>query len=677
AGSFVEESNLTFNIRQLRVVLGDDAHQPKYIKTVRRHGYRFIADVRRISETHDARENAREELHETPKALFALPVSEFSENIAPTPAANPAPKSAKFLTPLILTAAFLLIAAAFAGSWLFRPDDSAKHAPVLSAPFNNEKLSTNGKVALAVISPDGRNVVYSDGTNTGKESLWLRQLETGGSTEIIPPGEFFYYGLAFAPAGDFLYFVRKPRGGDEKQPDIYRISIFGGVPEKIVSQTQGWISVSPDGARLSFVRCEYREEEFCSLWIADAAGGKNERKLAARPRPFRIRGNEISPDGKRVAFAVGQSENASNGFELREVDLETGAERELTKERFFNIGRIEWLPGELGWLITASRNPNRNSGIWQISADTGEAVVLTKDSEVYNALSLDQKATKIVTTLVKKDFRLRLVDAENQVDKRLLTDAGDAAFAPDGKIYFSSNLSGNSEIWSIKADGTDQRQLTNSPADEGAVAVSPADGAIYFTSNRTGAAQIWRMNPDGTEQTQITQQEGGFPLFASPDGEWVYYQHGLNRTLWRASTKDGVLREQLVLNKAKDYFAVSPDGAFVAYSERRADQKILTVAALADGETVKTFPLPDKNRRLLNIVWLPDGRNLAYVSSNMEYKNNILWRQPLDGGAPQQIAALGDEELTGFGLSIAPDGKTFSVVQGKWLHDAVLFKGLR
>src|SRR5215213_11793784 len=62
ADSFVEESNLTFNIRQLRVILGDDAHDPKYIKTVRRHGYRFIADVRRIdgeeaypqNENHDA-----------------------------------------------------------------------------------------------------------------------------------------------------------------------------------------------------------------------------------------------------------------------------------------------------------------------------------------------------------------------------------------------------------------------------------------------------------------------------------------------------------------------------------------------------------------------------------------------------------------------------------------------
>src|SRR6185369_3042139 len=48
--SFVEEGSLTFNIRQLRIILGDDAHEPKYIKTVRRHGYRFIADVRQISE---------------------------------------------------------------------------------------------------------------------------------------------------------------------------------------------------------------------------------------------------------------------------------------------------------------------------------------------------------------------------------------------------------------------------------------------------------------------------------------------------------------------------------------------------------------------------------------------------------------------------------------------------
>jgi TolB-like protein/DNA-binding winged helix-turn-helix (wHTH) protein/Tfp pilus assembly protein PilF len=46
--SFVEETNLTFNIRQLRRLLGDDAHQPRYIETVPRRGYRFIAVVEEV-----------------------------------------------------------------------------------------------------------------------------------------------------------------------------------------------------------------------------------------------------------------------------------------------------------------------------------------------------------------------------------------------------------------------------------------------------------------------------------------------------------------------------------------------------------------------------------------------------------------------------------------------------
>ncbi len=43
--SFVEESNLTYSIRQLRKVLKDDFHQPRFIETVPRRGYRFVAEV--------------------------------------------------------------------------------------------------------------------------------------------------------------------------------------------------------------------------------------------------------------------------------------------------------------------------------------------------------------------------------------------------------------------------------------------------------------------------------------------------------------------------------------------------------------------------------------------------------------------------------------------------------
>jgi TolB-like protein/DNA-binding winged helix-turn-helix (wHTH) protein/Tfp pilus assembly protein PilF len=43
--TFVEEANLTFNIQQLRKALGDDARHPRFIQTVARRGYRFIAHV--------------------------------------------------------------------------------------------------------------------------------------------------------------------------------------------------------------------------------------------------------------------------------------------------------------------------------------------------------------------------------------------------------------------------------------------------------------------------------------------------------------------------------------------------------------------------------------------------------------------------------------------------------
>src|SRR6266550_6284467 len=43
--TFVEESNLTYNISQLRKALGDGAGE-RYIETIPRRGYRFTAPVR-------------------------------------------------------------------------------------------------------------------------------------------------------------------------------------------------------------------------------------------------------------------------------------------------------------------------------------------------------------------------------------------------------------------------------------------------------------------------------------------------------------------------------------------------------------------------------------------------------------------------------------------------------
>src|SRR5688500_17580649 len=46
--TFVEESNLTYCIVQLRKTLGDVARHPRYIETIPKRGYRFIVDVEEV-----------------------------------------------------------------------------------------------------------------------------------------------------------------------------------------------------------------------------------------------------------------------------------------------------------------------------------------------------------------------------------------------------------------------------------------------------------------------------------------------------------------------------------------------------------------------------------------------------------------------------------------------------
>ena len=184
------------------------------------------------------------------------------------------------------------------------------------------------------------------------------------------------------------------------------------------------------------------------------------------------------------------------------------------------------------------------------------------------------------------------------------------------------------------------------------------------------------MNSDGSDPSQLTFGHGGFPLFVSLDNEWVYYQHGTDRTLWRVSTKNG--EEQQVLNKPSNYFAISPNGAQVAYLQKQGDQRLVTIASLSDGQPTATFSLVDRRSQLCNIVWMPDGKDLAYITTDAETGNNVLWKQSLGPAAPRQIATIGNDVISGaLSLAVSPDEKTLAVIDGGWRYDTVLIHGLR
>ncbi len=87
---FVEESNLTFNVGMLRKALGDDASKPRYVETVPRRGYRFIAEVRTV----EIEPEKRKEAEKVIGSLNDFPSFARSASLAPIDSFAASPKGA-------------------------------------------------------------------------------------------------------------------------------------------------------------------------------------------------------------------------------------------------------------------------------------------------------------------------------------------------------------------------------------------------------------------------------------------------------------------------------------------------------------------------------------------------------------------------------------------------------
>lgn len=645
--TFVEEANLTSNIQQLRKSLGDNAREPHYIETVTKRGYRFIANVQRVERVNN--NVAATRLDTSPTALPAT-VTDHK-------------RLKRRLVIALAAAAVVVMAGGFVFWRFFRASSKNLGELVANLPLKIERLTDSGQSSSAAISPDGRYVAYTQ-MFKGRYSIWIRQLTTNTNSEIVSPTDNIV-GMAFSHSGEYLYFV----AGDPSA--LYRVSLLGAVPGKILERLEGKFSLSPDDSRIAFIRVSTNGngQQEHALMIANS-DGTNESKLLARQYPDKLDAPVWSPDGASIVCAYGNSAAGSQSVSLVEVRVVDGSTRELSSEKFFNIAKIEWLPQKTGLIMTAGKKPEGYRQLWRVSYPGLQFTEITEGLSSFSDLSLTRNGDKIVASQSTRAFDLWVGATRESENLKKITSVMDKfCWTPDGRLVYSLNTIGNVDLWVMRPDGQEQKQLTLNSATNDAPTVTPDGRYIVFISNRSGAFQVWRTQMDGSDPVALTNGGGkNFPA-VSPDGKWVLYNTTDDWQLWRVSIEGG---EPARLSDSYALFpSISPDGKMIACLGRNDSKAVLRILSFADGRPLKTFDLATPTFSSNRIQWTRDGKAVIYGTEHDGVTS--IFRQSLNGGEPAVVTKF-EDELADF--SYSPDGQSLAVARGGWQHDIVLIRDL-
>src|SRR5262249_19304183 len=154
-------------------------------------------------------------------------------------------------------------------------------------------------------------------------------------------------------------------------------------------------------------------------------------------------------------------------------------------------------------------------------------------------------------------------------------------YSPRGDaILFSSNRSGNLDLWRLSPATGALRQITDDPANDWDPAYSPDGQSIAWSSNRGGHQEIWMAYADGGQPRQISNDgdDAENPVFL-PGGRDILYLSWSNtkRGVWKIRTDGSDAR---LLLPGYTYVEVSPDGQhFVSLSGARAIHAFRTADA--------------------------------------------------------------------------------------------------
>jgi Tol biopolymer transport system component len=266
----------------------------------------------------------------------------------------------------------MLIAAGY--YWRFRPRG------LNLQNLRMEQITNSGNVTVGALSPDRRYIVYVQ-RDGGDQSLWVQQLATGSTVQLLPPDQVMFVAVSFTPDGNYVMFVRSDKNTQNFRY-LYQIPVLGGTPKQLIRDIDSAPTFSPDGREFVFVRGILDPPQNHVL-VANADGSGEH--LLASSHGFAPGAAHVawSPDGKTIATISPETREGSLSWVLQLISRKTGDVRDVHAFPMPTLP-LDWLPDGSGLMAVGIDRENGRGQIWFVSLPRGDVRRFTSDLSNYD-----------------------------------------------------------------------------------------------------------------------------------------------------------------------------------------------------------------------------------------------------------------------------------------------------
>lgn len=632
----VTDDSLIHAISVLRRSLDDGRHNPKYIETIPRRGYRFIGDIRAVPASQPA---------ESPAPVRAQPAGGVPAG--PLPGQHPVPPApalgmrhylvAGLAGVVVLLSVLLVLPGGEAGSG----SDAGATVRLFQPPPAGTSIVSGG-----ILSPDSRYLAFvARDEVTGDKTLWVRALQSG---EMWPLA-------GSAGASKPFWSPDSRRLGYFADGKLYRTDIDGASRQVVAAVTTAAGATWSTDDRILFA------EWSTGIYSVPASGDGGVEPVVTLNREARdiaMSWPQFFPDYRRYLYQVVSLDPARTGVYVG--DLDTGQHTRLhdsaSPATLSPSGHLLHVHEDM--LIAEEFDDG-----WK--ALTGRAVVIARGiaEPTLAAENLLSASTDLIA--FEQGVRRQNLVWYNRAGERLdalniPTVMYNPRIAPGGShVLASSSITDNPGLWLASLDREEYVRLED---DAIGPVWSPDGRHVAFTSR--GGYDMYLRAIDGEDKAALLVSDDDVLILNdwTLDGGTLVYNTraaGTGLDLWRIRLADGVREPLLATPFNESQARLSPDGNWIAYASDESGRLEVYLARFPGfGDRIQVSVDGGGQPQ-----WRPDQGELFYLSAG-----RAIMAVPMNGagtpGAPVKLfrpAVAGDPADARDYFAVAAGGERFLV----------------